>query len=324
MFEGLVSLLGDQEGLEVLGVASSAADAVDKSMHLRPDLVLMDVRFPDGDGAQICERIRSRLPNTAVLFLSADTNEATVERAVMAGAAGYVSTQISVAELVGAIKTLAEGELLVTAAVLARLLRQGEIQPTDPDAPSAPELTGREREIVTLLARGRDNIAIAAELEIEPATVRGHVRSLLEKLGVHSKAQAVDSARRMGLVGVDVQRIPQTARTTRPGRRDDRFTQAGGHARAGHRPAIRRGSPVAQPRPPRSTVAQGHLSCDPGDGAGRRPFRLCPRRATASGLDRCRRPRHRRARGCDCRRPPRVRRPPPHSAGPPERHSAGP
>ena len=200
MFEGLVSLLGDQEGLEVLGVASSAADAVDKSMHLRPDLVLMDVRFPDGDGAQICERIRSRLPNTAVLFLSADTNEATVERAVMAGAAGYVSTQISVAELVGAIKTLAEGELLVTAAVLARLLRQGEIQPIDPDAPSTPELTGREREIVRLLARGRDNIAIAAELEIEPATVRGHVRSLLEKLGVHSKAQAVDSARRIGLV----------------------------------------------------------------------------------------------------------------------------
>jgi len=208
MFEGLVSLLGDQEGLEVLGVASSAADAVDKSMHLRPDLVLMDVRFPDGDGAQICERIRSRLPNTAVLFLSADTNEATVERAVMAGAAGYVSTQISVAELVGAIKTLAEGELLVTAAVLARLLRQGEIQPTDPDAPSAPELTGREREIVTLLARGRDNIAIAAELEIEPATVRGHVRSLLEKLGVHSKAQAVDSARRMGLVD-DSARTPR-------------------------------------------------------------------------------------------------------------------
>ncbi len=208
MFEGLVSLLGDQEGLEVLGVASSAADAVDKSMHLRPDLVLMDVRFPDGDGAQICERIRSRLPNTAVLFLSADTNEATVERAVMAGAAGYVSTQISVAELVGAIKRLAEGELLVTAAVLARLLRQGEIQPIDPDAPSAPELTGREREIVTLLASGRDNIAIAAELEIEPATVRWHVRSLLEKLGVHSKAQAVDSARRMGLVD-DSARTPR-------------------------------------------------------------------------------------------------------------------
>jgi two-component system response regulator DevR len=200
LFEGLVSILGDQEGLEVLGVASSAADAVDKSMHLRPDLVLTGVRFPDGDGAQICERIRSRLPNTAVLFLSADASQATIEHAVMAGAAGYVSTEISVAELVDDIKRLADGELLVTASTIARMLRQGEIQPTDPDAPFAPELTARELEIVNLLASGRDNIAIAAELEIEPATVRGNVRSLLEKLGGHSKAQAVDSARRMGLV----------------------------------------------------------------------------------------------------------------------------
>ncbi len=208
MFEGLVSMLGDQEGLEVLGVASSAADAVDKSMHLRPDLVLMDVRFPDGDGAQICERIRSRLPNTAVLFLSAEASQATIERAVMAGAAGYVSTEISAAELVDDIKRLADGELLVTAATIARQLRQGEMQPTDPDAPSAPELTARELEIVTLLAGGRDNFAIAAELEIEPATVRGHVRSLVEKLGGHSKTQAVETARRMGLVD-DPARAPR-------------------------------------------------------------------------------------------------------------------
>jgi len=200
MFEGLVSILGEQEGLQVVGVASSAADAVDKSLHLRPDLVLTDVRFPDGDGAQICERIRSRLPNTAVLFLSADASQATIERAAMAGAAGYVSIEISAAELVDDIKRLADGELLVTVATIARQLRQGEMQPMDPDGPSAPELTARELKIVTLLASGRDNIAIAAELEVEPAAVRGHVRSLVEKLGGHSKTQAVDTARRMGLV----------------------------------------------------------------------------------------------------------------------------
>ena len=123
MFEGLVSILGEQEGLQVVGVASSAADAVDKSLHLRPDLVLTDVRFPDGDGAQICERIRSRLPNTAVLFLSADASQATIERAAMAGAAGYVSIEISAAELVDDIKRLADGELLVTVATIARQLR---------------------------------------------------------------------------------------------------------------------------------------------------------------------------------------------------------
>ncbi len=118
----------------------------------------------------------------------------------MAGAAGYVSIEISAAELVDDIKRLADGELLVTVATIARQLRQREMQPMDPDGPSAPELTARELKIVTLLASGHDNIAIAAELEVEPAALRGHVRSLVEKLGGHSKTQAVDTARRMGLV----------------------------------------------------------------------------------------------------------------------------
>ena len=164
----------------------------------------MDVRFPDGDGPQICERIRSRLPNTAVLFMSADASQATIERAVLAGAAGFLSTAVSVAELVDDIRRLAEGELLVSAATIARLLRDSDLQPRDPERPSTFELTGPELEILTLLAGGRDNTAITAALEIEPATLRGHVRSLLEKLGCHSKAQAVDAARRLGLVDEQV------------------------------------------------------------------------------------------------------------------------
>ncbi len=200
MFEGLLSILSDRPNLDVLGVASSVADAVEKSVLLKPDLLLMDVRLSDGDGWQACRQVRSRLPNVAVLFLSADLSDDAMERAVAAGAAGYLSTDASASEVVDAIARLADGELLVTTATLARLLRQGNGDGDEGPAP-AQHLIGPEREVLKRMARDMDNSDIAAELAVEPAEVRGRVRGVLEKLGVHSKAQAVESARRAGLIG---------------------------------------------------------------------------------------------------------------------------
>lgn len=199
MFEGLVSILADRPNLEVLGVASSASDAVEKAVLLQPDVVLMDLRLSDAEGWQACELIRSRLPDVAVLFLSADVSDEAMERAVAAGAAGYLSTEISTDEVVEAIARLAEGELLVTAATLGRLLRQGGEDAGLP-APSIP-LSEAERAVLTRLAAGMPNWEIAEQLGVQPAVVRGRVRTVLEKLGVHSRAQAIDSARRAGLIG---------------------------------------------------------------------------------------------------------------------------
>jgi DNA-binding NarL/FixJ family response regulator len=199
MFEGLVAILSDRPNLDVLGVASSAADAVEKSLLLQPDLVLMDMQLSDAEGWQVCERIRSRLPNVAVLFLSADTRDDAMERAVTAGAAGYLSTEVSTNELVDAINRLAEGELLVTAATLARLQRQGRGEDSETPTPAAP-LSQPEREVLIRIAANLDNWAIAEQLGVEPAKVRALVRTVLEKLGAHSKAQAIDSARRAGLI----------------------------------------------------------------------------------------------------------------------------
>src|SRR5256885_15357296 len=99
MFEGLISLLSEHAEIDMVGVASSAADAEEKSLVLKPDVAVMDVRLTDSDGAHACERLRSRTPNLAVLFLSADVSSDSMERAVMAGAAGFPCVGVSPARV---------------------------------------------------------------------------------------------------------------------------------------------------------------------------------------------------------------------------------
>jgi len=202
MFEGLSSLLSEYPDLSIAGIATTVADAVAKASLLKPDLVLMDYRLPDGDGTQATEKIRARLPDTAVLFLSADVSEASMMRAVEAGACGYISKDASAEELVAAIRRAAGGEFLLEAATVARLLerrRQAQRQESERVAVGA-ELTSRERDVLRLMARGMDNYEVADELRIGYGTVRGHVRGVLEKLGSHSRLQAVAIAREAGLV----------------------------------------------------------------------------------------------------------------------------
>lgn len=202
MFEGLSSLLAEYPDINVLGVATTVADAVAKATLLKPDLVLMDFRLPDGDGAQAGERIRAKLPDTAILFLSADPSESAMMRAVEAGASGYVSKAASAEELVGSIRKAAEGEFLLEAATMARLLeqRRQSQQKAGEQQRLSGVLTQRERDVLRLMAGGLDNYEIADELGIGYGTVRGHVRGVLEKLAAHTRLQAVAEARKAGLV----------------------------------------------------------------------------------------------------------------------------
>ena len=207
MFEGLMLVLSDHAELDLVGVASSAADAEEKSLVLKPDVAVMDVRLSDSDGARACERIRSRTPNVAVLFLSADVSADSMERAVMAGAAGYLSSDVSTTELVDAIQKLADGEMLVTASTLARMLRGRQAPSFEGDSPTpAVPLSDREREVLMRLALVMPNADIAEEMAIGPAEVRGLVRGVLDKLGVHSRTQAVEAARRAALIGEEAAR----------------------------------------------------------------------------------------------------------------------
>ncbi len=198
MFEGLASLLNDFAGIAVSGVAKSAADAVDKVVHLGPDVVVMDTHLNDSGAPQAVQRLRTARPDVAVLVLSAEGGEDLMMQVASAGAAGYLSLEVSANELVGAIQKLADGELLVTMAVMARHSRDeaaatGSIEGND-------ELSNREREVLALMAAGLSNLQIGSRLGMEPGEVRMEVRALIEKSGVHSKTQALASAERAGLL----------------------------------------------------------------------------------------------------------------------------
>jgi len=202
MVEGLASILAGPDGFQVVATAGTVADAVRAAEEHRPDVVLMDFRLPDGDGAQATERIRAALPDSAVLFLSADASDSAMLRAVEAGACGYIAKDSDIEALVSSIGRAAEGEFLLPAATMARLLqRQRQKQAeTDSQRSLENEVSPREREVLRQMALGRDNQAIAAELGIGYGTVRSHVRHLLEKLYAHSRLEAVAIAREHGLI----------------------------------------------------------------------------------------------------------------------------
>ena len=202
MVEGLSSLLGEMPELKVAGTAGTVQQAVDAARSLQPQVVLMDFRLPDCNGAEATERIRREHPEVAVLFLSADVSDDAMMQAVDAGACGYVSKAASAEELKTAILRAAEGEFLLPAATMSRLLaRQRDARRTQAAKKRlADELTAREREVLKMMASGLDNYDIADKLGIGYGTVRSHVRGVLEKLGARSRLQAVALARESGLI----------------------------------------------------------------------------------------------------------------------------
>jgi two-component system, NarL family, response regulator DevR len=202
MAEGLASLLGEEPELVVAGTAGSVKQAIEAARTLQPQVVLMDFRLPDGTGAEATERIRKEQPEVAVLFLSADVSDDAMMLAVDAGACGYVSKAASAEELTNAIKRAGEGEFLLPAATMSRLLaRQRETRRSQAEREKlVEELTLREHEVLRMMATGLDNYDIADKLGIGYGTVRSHVRGVLEKLGARSRLQAVALARESGLI----------------------------------------------------------------------------------------------------------------------------
>jgi len=202
MFEGLAILLGDEPDMRVVGVATTGAEAIEKAALLKPDVVLIDYHLPDGDGTVPSAKIRTLLPDAAILFLSADSTESALQRAVEAGASGYLSKAATTDELSASIRRAAEGEYLLEAATVARLSeqrRRSQLRPSQQQR-RAQRLTGAEHDVLVQMARGLDNVQIAEALHIGQAAVRGHVHRILEKLGSHSKVQALATARQSGLI----------------------------------------------------------------------------------------------------------------------------
>jgi len=199
--EGLATLLGLLDGVEVVGAASDGDEAVQLAADLRPDVVLMDLRMPRCDGVEATRRLRERDADVKVLMLTTYADDRSVIDALRAGARGYLTKDAGAEEIQRALEQLSEGRPAIDPAVQQHLLDALSAPPTRAaPAHGFPDgLTPREAEVLALIARGMSNSEIAAELVVNETTVKSHINHLFAKTGVRDRAQAVTYAYRHGL-----------------------------------------------------------------------------------------------------------------------------
>ena len=205
--EGLVTLLGLLPDIEVVGAATDGEEAIRLVAEHRPDVVLMDLRMPRCDGAEATRRIRELAPDTQVIVLTTYADDVSVFTALQTGARGYLTKNASAAEIRQAIAAVRKGDALLDPSVQRRLLDALATTP-GATAPAPAEelpdgLTPREAEVLRLIAEGRTNQEIAADLVVSEGTVKTHVNRIFAKAGVRDRAQAVAYAYRHGLGPAD-------------------------------------------------------------------------------------------------------------------------
>lgn len=191
---GLASLLDGQDGFEVVGQARSGDEAVRLARHHRPDVVVMDIRMPNGSGIDACRTITSELDATPVVMLTSHADSDALFDAIDAGASGYVLKRVGSDELVGAVRTVAAGGSLLDPAVTRRVLDRIRSASRMEEAGAFSELTEQERRVLAHIADGASNREIAARMGLAEKTVRNYVSSLLAKLALESRAQAAGYA----------------------------------------------------------------------------------------------------------------------------------
>jgi DNA-binding NarL/FixJ family response regulator len=195
---GLRLILDGEPDMTVVAEAGDGEAAVALALETRPDLVLMDIRMPVLDGIEATRRLLAELPGTRALMLTTfDLDEYVVE-AFRAGASGFLLKTAPPPQLVAAVRTVHDGDALLAPASTRRLIEQGA-RPSAPP-PALADLTARERDVLELLARGLTNAEIAAQLVVEPSTVKSHVAAVLAKLGLRDRVHAVVFAYESGVV----------------------------------------------------------------------------------------------------------------------------
>jgi len=195
---GFRLILAAEPDIDVIGEAATGDQAVTITQQVRPDVVLMDIRMPELDGIAATRRIAEQGLATRVLMLTTFDLDEYVVDAFRAGASGFLLKTAPADQLVGAVRTVHGGEALLAPASTRKLIEQFGTPMRE--SPALESLTARERDVLALLARGLSNPEIAAELVVEPSTVKSHVASLLSKLGVRDRVQAVVFAYESGLV----------------------------------------------------------------------------------------------------------------------------
>jgi DNA-binding NarL/FixJ family response regulator len=192
---GVKELLESEPDIVVVGEAGTAASALARIPALRPDVAVLDVRLPDGDGVSVCRDIRSKMPQVACLMLTSFGDDEALFDAIMAGAAGYVLKQIRGTDLVGAVRALAAGESMLDPEAASRVMKRMRDQAADSDPLTG--LTTQERRILELIGEGLTNRQIGERLFLAEKTVKNYVSTLFAKLGMERRTQAAAYAARI-------------------------------------------------------------------------------------------------------------------------------
>jgi len=187
---GLKTLLERYPDFEVVAEAGTAAEAVAKALHHKPDVVVMDIRLPGESGIDACRQITEKLPDAKVIMLTSYAEDEMLFAAIRAGAAGYVLKQIGGDELVRAIETVGRGEALIAPSLIKRVLAEVRRAAQREEAAAFADLTLQERQVLALIAEGKTNREIAQALFLGEGTVRNYVSSILSKLNVSNRAEA--------------------------------------------------------------------------------------------------------------------------------------
>ena len=214
MRDGIASLLGIQDGIEVVGTAANGQEALEQALSLQPDVILMDVRMPIMDGVAAATQVRRQLPSCRVLMLTTFDDEEYVIEALRAGATGYLLKDIPARNLAQAVRAAHQGIYQLDPAVASKVFNsltrsesqhsQSPASPLSVRPPAAPvkpvDLTEREIEVLRLIARGATNREIAEALVISEGTVKNHISNILSRLGLRDRTQAAIYARENNLL----------------------------------------------------------------------------------------------------------------------------
>ncbi len=192
---GLRDLLEAEEDLEVVGEAGTAAEALARVSPTRPDVAILDVRLPDGDGVEVCRDLRAQNPELRCLMLTSFADDEALYSAIMAGASGYLLKQVRGSDLVDGVRRVARGESLLDPASIARVLDR--LRGKQEEADEISVLSVQERKIFALIGEGLTNRQIGEQLFLAEKTVKNYVSNMLNKLGMSRRAQAAAYAARL-------------------------------------------------------------------------------------------------------------------------------
>ena len=188
--QGLVALLDRRPGFQVVAEAGTVAESIEAARRFRPDIIVMDVRLPDGSGIEACREIRAEFPETRVVMLTSYPDDDAVLSAIVAGASGYLLKQVRARDLVAALESVGRGESLLDPAVTEKVLERVRRIASGTYQDELSQLTAQEQKILALVAEGKTNKEIAAEVFLSDKTVKNYVSSILAKLNLERRAQA--------------------------------------------------------------------------------------------------------------------------------------